>query len=472
MASTVFTQQIAPTEYIGDSLSKINSNYSNLQTAACDLSGKLSGVISLAVQQAQGGVNVNVTPVSGSGNITLYPNKCPEWHVGSTGVALQHEVGANRISQQLTLSANYFKHIRDINTYNPPMPSTVYVEEVGDPINAMTEGGVMMADGNIYCVKSNYTLNNTNAAIYDYKANKTFNTGSYPASNIWSSAGALMSDGRILLFPTGAYAAQIYNPNTNSMQTAGGTHWTGSGAFYSGTVLFDGRVYVNAANAGVPCVIYDPRTDSTTATPTATYASGSCALLPDGKVYRVPGYYTPQPAGTIRGQIYNPDTNTWAVAPGIFPTTARGFHLMRLLPNGKYFIAPNDSGCGGGRIFDPYASSDENALIPTTTSKWYANTFVDLFYGGAALLPDGRLFLAPWTANKAIIYDYVNDTTEEVTVPLHSTGYGYYSGAFTLPNGKVIAIPYAGRKPILISTYNQKSYSLAALTGPHFNRTY
>jgi WD40 repeat protein len=364
------------------------------------------------------------------------------------------------------------------------MPSTVYVEEINDAINQGTEGGVMMADGNIYCVKSVGSYPGS-ASIYDHKLNKVLNIGGHPPTSIWSSAGALMSDGRILLFPTGAYAAQIYDPKTNTVQTAGGSDWTvnaafvnsgGYGAFYSGTLLFDGRVFINGSSQNSSCVVYDPRTNSTIATPSVPYSSTSCCLLPDGKVYRVPISF---PTGTTvrQAQIYNPDTNTWSFALGTYPVTTTGFHIMKMLPNGKFFIGPNDASCGGGRIFDPYATSDESALRPTTASKWStAQPYNDIYYGGATLLPDGRLFVAPWMANKAIIYDYINDTTEEVTVPLNGNGNGLYSGAFTLPNGKVFTPPNGyggtGRKALLISTYNQKSYSLAALTGPHFNRTY
>ena len=472
MPSTVFTQQIAASEFIGDSLEKINSNFSNLQTVTCDLSADLSGVITLAVAQLRGGVNVNVTPVSGSGDVTLYPNNCPEWHVGLTGNPLHLETGGNRVSKQLALSASFFKHLNDVVSYNPVMPNTITIEELGTTPSS-GEGAIMLADGNIYMNKSGYASLDGSTLIYDVKTNKTFSAAA-PTTGLWSSAGVLMSNGKIIFFPTTAgLIAQIYDPATNSVSTAGGSHWGSVSVTYGGVVLFDGRVYMNATGAG-PSIVYDPATNTTSLTPNCIGNSGSCFILPDGKVYRIPGYYISTGTGNTKATIYDPNANTWTLAPGVFPSTARGFHMGRLLPNGTYLILPSDPACGGARIFNPYASSDEAALRPTTTNGWYSAPFVDIYYGGTALLPDGRVLCAPWQADKVLIYDYKTDTTETYSVPLNGA-YGNYSGALMLENGKVLVVPYSpsgSRKCLLISTYNQKSFSLAALTGPHFNRTY
>ena len=485
--ASVYTTSIQLNDFIGDSLDRINSNFSNLATVACNLSGSLTGVTQLAVEQILEGINITTNPVpslsaTGQGNVTLSYNECPQWHIGLSGLPLNQEVGDSRVSQQQAYAANFFKHLRDTIEFNPPMLSGVSVALTQNTISVIAEGGVMMGDGRVYCVRRDPSGGSTTqAAIFDPTTNRFQSGAGSPSTtnSVWGYGATLMADGRVLIPPTNQTSAQIYNPSTNLMSVAGGS-WSSQGVdvFYGCTLLSDGRVYVNAnkttnsSNVSLSSIIYNPVSNTTTFTPPVSGGSGSCVLLADGRVYRIPGYYTPT---TRRAQIYDPSTNTYSYALGLYPVTTRGFHLGQLMKDGRIFIAPTDPSCGGARIYDPFATTDETALVATTTSNFYTGAFIDIYYGGSTLLPDGRVLLVPWQADKAIIYDPITNTTVSITVPNVNVGglLSRYAGAFLLKDGRVFAVPYGtGRNGILITTYQQKNFDFAALSGPHFNKTY
>jgi hypothetical protein len=113
-------------------------------------------------------------------------------------------------------------------------------------------------------------------------------TPSFPGSGAFYG-GVLLPDGRVFCVPYNSTTARIYNPVTDTLTTPSGTY-PGGGAFEGGVLLPDGRVFC------VPLIsttarIYDPVTDTLT-TPSGTYP-GSVSfyggvLLPDGRVFCVP----------------------------------------------------------------------------------------------------------------------------------------------------------------------------------------
>lgn len=460
---STYTKKINPNEFIGDSLETINGNFLNLQSEVCNLSSEYQNVTSFGVTSITGGINVNATPTTG--NVTLTFNSCPHWPVTTDKIPLHLELdSAKRVSQHLSLSSSFIKHIRDITKTNSPMSTTTTYTFVPQALQFESSGTCTLADGSVYIIKK---TGGGSTAIYNPKSN-SYSSAACPSSGTWKTGAILLTTGKLLLVPSSGTTAQIYDPLTNSISSAGGSHWNVNGTKdWGGAVsLLNGKVYLNARDDASQSIIYDPQINNTSTTPAVTNGSGSCVLLLDGRVYRIPGV---APQTNQKAQIYDPSTNTYSTAFGTYPVTTNGFFLGQLLADGRIFIGPNDSACGGGRIFDPVATTDATALI-TAPGNWFTGSLTKTYYGGITLLADGRVLLVPQDADSVIIYNTETNTTETLSLPLIG-GKGLYSGMSTLSNGKQYTIiSNANKAGILIHSYHQRSFSLAAISSPHFNK--
>ena len=116
--------------------------------------------------------------------------------------------------------------------------------------------------------------------------------GTYPGSGAYFG-GVLLPDGRVFCVPHYATSARIYNPNTDTLTTPAGAY-PGSAAYIGGVLLPDGRVFCVPRNA-TSARIYNPNTDTLT-TPAGTYPGSNAfsngVLLFDGRVFCVPHYDT------------------------------------------------------------------------------------------------------------------------------------------------------------------------------------
>ena len=156
--ATCFTETINATDFIGDSLDKINNNFAKLKTVSCTLSGYLKGVSSFGVNNIIGGTGINVT---GS---ALSKSMPPVWHVGSTRKLLNNETSTNRVTEIISKSTEFLKYLTDVVQSNFILnEQTSFVANTvnGFPTGNYFRGGINLHDGRIFFPS---TTNNTTSS--------------------------------------------------------------------------------------------------------------------------------------------------------------------------------------------------------------------------------------------------------------------------------------------------------------------
>ena len=248
------------------------------------------------------------------------------------------------------------------------------------------------------------------------------------------------------------------------------------GDINGGCVLPDGRVFILAKDFLSPSAIYSPVTDSYSAVAPVFSAppffgnhSAGALPLPNGKVFIVPYW-----SGS-RIAIYDPDTDTYEFSGGDWVLTSiQGVYHGIVMANGDIFLPPRKrpgaaiyhwkTGAvtevpgpgattpgfrGGtllpdGRIFcAPYQTNQPYVYDPTD-GTWLATatTTGNLHTGNCVVMADGRVFLPPF-AGSANIYNPYDNTMESVPKAATMPGYGCICGAL-LPDGKVFLPPWDG----------------------------
>lgn len=140
-----------------------------------------------------------------------------------------------------------------LNSYFPLTPAVLASRQVnygtladvtttpsGTYSDAFT-GGVLLPDGRVFCVPSNFSTARIYHPITD---TVTTPSGTYPTIAGYRSffGGVLLPDGRVFCIPSGSTTARIYNPVTDTLTTPSGTY-PSSNAFSGGVLLPDGRVF-------------------------------------------------------------------------------------------------------------------------------------------------------------------------------------------------------------------------------------
>ena len=470
MSTCNFTTIIDQYQCISQSLETINSNTLNLDNALTSLSARIAGYSNFGVRNVIDGQNIKNDITNRIA--TVNENICPTWYS----------------NYQYYSDVRFTKHINDTISANPVSPHNgplITFSSTTGKTTTVLEGGIMMADGRIYCVARS---GDATTCIYDPKFD-TFTAAAGPGdSKIYSSGGVLLPDGRLFLVPsTTDISGKIYDPVTNKVSEAakGNTFWkTGVDyPFYTCTLLPDGRVYINP-NGYSQALIYDWANDrltqSDSSTP-VTKGSYSCCLLDTGEVLRVTNR-----SGGKQAWLYNHETNKFRpIDPPPNDTLGCYFGCIKL-QNGNVLMIPDHNQRQRGRIYNPYTGE----LTETNFSGFFydsAHPDLDAYYGGSVLLPDGRVLITPWKADSFIIWDPNNDTNDywDISDPVspnkysvtnikipNTTGVGYL-GTFLLENGKVFCIPNPkGTNGLLISPFVQKNFSLNVLTSPRFNKLY
>ena len=453
-----FTDTINSTDFIGDSLDKINANFLALKTVSCELSGYLNGVTSFGVNSVNSGINATVSSIGN--NFTIVENTTPIWYVGSTRLPLNTETVGNRVSECKTKSSKLLKSVQDTVNSNVILERcTTYVAQTtaAFPGNGAFNGGINLIDGRVFLPR---TSNATSSYIYDYYTESVLHLNSFPvtvAGGFWGSV--LMSDGRVFCVPHNSTSAVIYTPyevQTGSMFTtnAGGTY-PGSQAYLGGTLLSDGRVLLSPYNTN-SVAIYDPVSNTKTSIPITTgtgavYSLKSiygCCSTYNGKVFFVPNntstYWVLNAANTTMVAVDN-------TAPG-----GDAFRGAVTLSDGKIFCVPYNSLYSV--IYDPATDSVTNTSVIFPGSGAYET---------GVLLPDGRVFLAPNNATNPAIYNPFNDTLELVEVNVTP---GMYYGCVLTVNNKILLCPRDSTSGMLISVPCTNGFSRTLYTNPLFNK--
>jgi hypothetical protein len=280
--------------------------------------------------------------------------------------------------------------------------------------------------------------------------------------------GVLLEDGRVLIiggdisdpvFVDGGYqgattysTAEIYDPASGAFTAAG--PMVGKGWAPSAIRLDDGRVLVldgisvDDADAPDPLLataeVYDPATNTFTATDPMTTARGSAAmaLLQDGRVLVVGDGY-PE---TGTAELFDPATGRFTPTSSLPPAGPHpdggeywpeSVAAAVALPNGRVFVP--------GRRCQEVQSSILEGRFPTasaiydpTTETFTASSPMPQCVETATALPDGRVFLTSFwgSVNRSWIYDPVADAVTETADPPA----GRYMDVVGLADGRVLVV--------------------------------
>ena len=212
-----------------------------------------------------------------------------------------------------------------------------------------------VSDGRVLVVGSNEEGANT-GELFD------------PAGATWSSAGEprlpriqptsiTMPDHRVLIVGGDGGGLQPLQPSAEVYDGSRAT-WTLTAPMQVGranpglAVLGDGRILAmggfageRGTSQGMTCEIYDPATNTWTATGDmhAARVFGSSILLQDGRVLSVGG------EGQLTGDIYDPATGTWTATKAIAALPGN-YYVPVLLPDGSVYLT---GGGGKGARLDP-----------------------------------------------------------------------------------------------------------------------
>ncbi len=188
----------------------------------------------------------------------------------------------------------------------------------------------------------------------------------------------LLGDGRVLVvgggpsLGAGTAAAEIYDPATNRLSSAG--DMATPRASHTATLLVDGRVLVTGGQgpSGVLAgtELYDPVTNSWSSggkmtTPRATQTA---TLLADGRVLVAGGYDV---SVHKSAELYDPDTNSWSATGSMATPHMR--HTATLLDNGNVLVAGGD-GTAAAELYDPATGTWSTAGSMADGRRWFTAT--------------------------------------------------------------------------------------------------
>jgi hypothetical protein len=202
-----------------------------------------------------------------------------------------------------------------------------------------------------------------NARLFD-PADSTFaDTGPYIGPTPWSvTTATLLADDRVLI--TGCIdvcysgLSQIYDPVTNSFTATGGLNQCPNGTklqpdgricwfidLNTATLLLDGKVLIAGSDEGAEPAdteVYDQSSGIFTpiGNTAAPHEFSTATLLPDGTVL-IAGSQLPGGFADPTVEIYDPATSRFAVAGDMIG--ARYSHTATLLPDGRVLIAGGNS---------------------------------------------------------------------------------------------------------------------------------
>lgn len=246
----------------------------------------------------------------------------------------------------------------------------------------LTNGKVLVAGG-----FDDTFAGTLSADLYDPDAETWTSTGAMGVARIRFTA-TLLPNGKVLVAGgidpsdstfTGFASAELYDPTTGVWAPTGSMtvkHWRHTATLLpNGKVLVAGGYSIGYTTAINTAELYDPATGTWTATSTMNepHTVHFATLLPNGKVLLAGGPFT-----AIGSELYDPATGFWSAAG---PMNSVGAPPAMLLPSGKVLAL---GASGSTEIFNP----DTNTWAVTgslTTSPRNSPS--------ATLLANGKLML-------------------------------------------------------------------------------
>gem|GEM_PF-658207 len=283
-------------------------------------------------------------------------------------------------------------------------------------------------------------------------SSKPFRSQFAQMQRIFHTATAL-NNGKILVIggasgkgssPTIFNSVEIYDPETGT--------WASAAPLphqlmrHTATLLADGKVFVvggtdNISSAAclTNTALYDPATDTWTAT--ATMTTGRCfhtaTLLGDGRVVVIGGRTQNSGADTTNNytatvEIYDPTTNSWSAGNSL--PAARAYHRAVLLTNSKIFVAGGINSSGGIAITALYNPSGNSWSSGPTLSPYRKLPSATLLGNGLVALVGGENSGTALT-NTTLYNPDTNTLSEGAALPAGR----YLHSATALGNNLIIA---------------------------------
>ena len=437
---------LAAIDFNGVSSATIMDNtflYPQVQTYGLEASSDLGGSVSLC-NQANLCLAGNAIRLNRSSDITISNNTV----IG----ALEEAFSINNSHIPARINGNNVSGIRFGPSSSNPS-SFFAVQAQGQVLttprslhtaSALPDGRILVAGG-----YNQYNQAVTSAEIYDPATGLLTPTGAMHDGRIAATATQL-SDGRILMVGgqdstgTALSSVEIYNPATGQFTLASnlGTSRLNSTAttMNDGTVLVTGGYTgaINGASSGIPLAsaeIYNPSTNSwqTAGSMGTTRRNHTATLLSDGTVLVAGGYngsYINSP------EIYNPSTQSF-VATASSMSVSRRYPTATLLPSGQVLFAGGFQSTINGalattELYTKSSATSFSLAAPLDTARG-RHTATSLVGGNYVLIAGG--FDGSATLSSVEIYGIA---ANQFTPIAAMGGPRYRHTESLLPNGSVL----------------------------------
>ncbi len=252
----------------------------------------------------------------------------------------------------------------------------------------------------------------------------------------------LLPNGKVLVLgyvPVGDRTrGALFNPVTDSWASTTGAMIVPRDE-HTATLLSDGRVLVVGGRdfdgeVVATAEIYDPATDSFTATPGIDRTRHHAVLLPDGRVL-VAGGITSGEVSLFSPKVWSPATATWADAGTIPDDGAFYVDALTLLRNGKVLaVCARGSGWESiNYVFDPGAGD-------SWREPWAPRSYARAF--NAVLLESGDVLVVTFGASGGLGFVVYDVETERFSRPFPDVDIPdwcwIHARATTLADGRVL----------------------------------
>jgi hypothetical protein len=449
---------------IGDTLQTFNDNFATLKDIVCATSNAVS-ILSQAstgsISKIKSGVGIVVEPETGF--VTVSQSYSPPWHIGSSGKPLYEELEEERVSQQVKKSAVFLNYLNQLASLTPALTGSdsYTLKYTNNGANAVVQynGVVTLSDGRLLLLPGALDV----GSIYD------------PTTGIFSKIpvqipagfanGILLPNGSVCLVPGAPKNIAIWNPQTNVLITSkiDLSITGGSTPYNGGTLLPNGKIMLTPYGRKDGTVIYDPLTDtvkhiySSAFTTVGGNGFFSGAISLDGKYIYLAPHDSQQ---MVKVSLNAPYTVSFVGTGNLGITQTGAFSSSVQLPNGKIFLTPYNA--SSAALFDPVANTI--TLIGRDKFTVNAKNFIT-----SILLPDGRVCMVPYGATAFAYYNYKDDSftfSKAVGATLQK-----YRGATVLESGDIFVAPYTENRAIILNPGHQQGFTRATVTGPFFKET-